>query len=113
MSWQHHFSNSFYGSWSVFPQRIPRWGPGGYDGVVHAALLHTGQVLFITADETTLLWNPNDTTPATFEDPVNQPHLTPDAASGYSVLCSGHSFLSDGQLLVVGGGGYGPHSKAM
>jgi Domain of unknown function (DUF1929)./Glyoxal oxidase N-terminus. len=108
----HHFSNMFYGSWSVFPQSIPRRGPGGYDGVVHAALLHTGKVLFITADETTMLWNPDDTTPATFEDPVNQPHQTPDVMSGYSVLCSGHSFLSDGRLLVVGGGGYGPHSKA-
>ncbi len=108
----HHFSNMFYGSWSVFPQSIPRRGPGGYDGVVHAALLHTGKVLFITADETTMLWNPDDTTPATFEDPLNQPHQTPDAMSGYSVLCSGHSFLSDGRLLVVGGGGYGPHSKA-
>jgi Galactose oxidase-like, Early set domain len=109
---QRFFSSSFYGSWSVFPQPIPRRGPGGYDGVVHAALLHTGKVLFITADETTLLWNPDDATPATFEDPVNQPHLTPDAASGYSVLCGGHSFLSDGRLLVVGGGGYGPHFKA-
>lgn len=107
-----HFSNMFFGSWSVFPQNIPRRGPGGYDGVVHAALLHTGRVLFITADETTLLWNPDDTSPATFEDPVNQPHLIPDAMSGYSVLCGGHSFLSDGRLLVVGGGGYGPHSKA-
>jgi len=108
----HHFSAVFYGSWSVFPQNIPRRGPGGYDGVVHAALLRTGQVLFITADETTLLWNPDDTTPATWENPVNQPHLTPDAASGYSVLCGGHSFLSDGRLLVVGGGGYGHNSKA-
>ena len=107
------FGNIFYGSWSVFPHSIPRRGPGGYDGVVHAALLHTGKVLFITADETTLLWDPTDTTPATFEDPVNQPHLTPDPVSGYSVLCGGHSFLSDGQLLVVGGGGYGPHEKAV
>jgi hypothetical protein len=105
---QQAFSNSFYGSWSVFPQAIPRRGPGGYDGVVHAAMLHSGKVLFITADETTLLWNPNDTTPATFEDPLNQPHLTPDATLGYSVLCGGHAFLSDGQLLVVGGGGSGP-----
>src|SRR3954454_4164540 len=71
------FGNSFYGSWSLFPQSIPRRGPGGYDGVVHAALLHTGRVLFITADETTLLWNPDDSSAATFEDPVNQPHLTP------------------------------------
>ena len=109
----HHFSRMFYGSWSVFPQSIPRRGPGGYDGVVHAALLHTGKVLFITADETSLLWNPEDTTPATFENPVNQPHQTPNAVEGYSVLCSGHSFLSDGKLLVVGGGGYGPHSRAV
>jgi hypothetical protein len=96
------FSNSFYGSWSVFPQAIPRRGPGGYDGVVHAAMLHTGKVLFITADETTLLWNPNDTTPATFEDPLNQPHLTPDAALGYSVLCGGHTFLSEGSCWLSG-----------
>lgn len=32
----HHFSAALYGSWSVFPQNIPRRGPGGYDGVVHA-----------------------------------------------------------------------------
>ena len=109
----HHLSEVFFGTWSVFPQPIPHRGPGTYDGVVHAALLHTGQVLFITADETTLLWNPEDPTPMTFEDPVNQPHLIPDAAEGYSVLCSGHSFLSDGQFLAIGGGGYGPHAKAM
>jgi len=108
----HHFSAMFFGRWSVFPQSIPRRGPGGYDGVVHAALLHTGKVLFITADETTMLWNPDDPTPATFEDPVNQPHQTPDPMSGYSVLCGGHAFLSDGRLLVIGGGGYGPHAKA-
>jgi len=78
----HHFSNMFYGSWSVFLQSIPRRGPGGYDGVVHAALLHTGKVLFITADETTMLWNPDNTTTATFEDPINQPQQTPDVMSG-------------------------------
>lgn len=107
-----HFSDIFYGNWSTFPVDIPRRGPGGYDGIVHAALLHTGKVLFITADETTLLWDPNDTTAATFEDPVNQPHQIPNATEGYSILCGGHSFLSDGRLMVVGGGGYGPNSKA-
>lgn len=100
----HHFSHLFYGSWSVFPQPIPRRGTGGYDGVVHAALLHTGKVLFVTADETTLLWNPADATPATFEDPVNQP--------SYSQLCGHHVFLRDGKLLSVGGGGYGPSPAA-
>lgn len=103
-----HFSNMFYGSWEVFSQRIPRRGPGSYDGVIHAALLHTGKVLFITADETTLLWNPEDTTPATFEDPVNQPHTM----GGYSQLCGHHVFLSDGKLLSMGGGGYGPNPLA-
>jgi hypothetical protein len=101
-----------YGRWSVFPQRIPRRGNGGMDGVVHAGVLHTGKVLFVTADETTLLWNPEDTTAATFENPLNQPDSTPDTTSGYSVLCGGHSFLSDGRLLVAGGGGYGPNPKA-
>lgn len=110
--WFHHFSNQFFGRWTAFPRNIPRRGQGGYDGVIHAAMLHTGKVLFITADQTTLLWNPEDTSPATFEDPLNQPHLIPDAVSGYSVLCGGHSFLSDGRLLVVGGGGYGPHTNA-
>ena len=107
-----HFSKMMYGSWSVFPQNIPRRRTTGYDGVIHAAVLHTGRVLFITADEWTLLWNPEDTTATSFEDPINQPHLIPDAASGYSVLCGGHSFLSDGRLLVAGGGGYGPHTNA-
>lgn len=105
----HHFSDVFYGSWSVFPQNIPRRGPGGSDGVVHAALLNTGKVLFITADETTLLWDPENVTPATFEDPVNQPHTMP---GGYSQLCGHHVFLSDGKLLSLGGGGYGPNSLA-
>lgn len=100
----HRFSRLFFGAWSAFPQPIPRRGTGGYDGVIHAALLHTGEVLFITADETTLLWDPNDTTPATFENPVNQP--------SYSQLCGHHVFLRDGKLLSVGGGGYGPNPAA-
>ncbi len=102
-------SDSLYGRWDTFPQPIPRRGPGGIDGVVHAALCHSGKVLFITADETTVLWDPNNTAPSTFEDPVNQPHTLPD---GYSQLCGHHVFLPDGQLLSVGGGGYGPNPAA-
>jgi hypothetical protein len=103
-------SDSMFGRWDPFPQPIPRRGPGGTDGVVHAALCHTGKVLFITADETTVLWDPNNLAPSTFEDPINQPHLLP---GGHSVLCGHHVFLNDGQLLCVGGGGYGPNPAAV
>jgi len=102
-------SDSLYGRWDTFPQPIPRRGPGGIDGVVHAAMCRTGKVLFITADETTLLWDPNNAAPSTFEDPINQPHTMPD---GYSQLCGHHVFLPDGQLLSIGGGGYGPNPAA-
>jgi len=105
----HLLSDTLYGRWDTFPQPIPRRGPGTIDGVVHAALCHTGKVLFITADETTVLWDPNNTAPSTFEDPVNQPHAMPD---GYSQLCGHHVFLPDGRLLSVGGGGYGPNPAA-
>jgi hypothetical protein len=105
----HFLSDILNGRWDTFPQPIPRRGPGGLDGVVHAALCHTGKVLFITADETTLLWDPNNTAPSTFENPVNQPHTMPD---GYSQLCGHHVFLTDGKLLSVGGGGYGPNPAA-
>lgn len=108
-------SDAVYGRWDVFPQPIPRRGPGSYDGVVHAAMCHTGKVLFITADETTLLWDPNNVAASTFENPVNQPHTmtfpAPDTV-GYSQLCGHHVFLNDGKLLSVGGGGYGPNSLA-
>jgi hypothetical protein len=104
-----HLTHLVKGQWTDFPIDIPRRGPGSYDGVIHAALCHTGKVLFITADETTLLWDPNNTTASTFEDPTNQPHLMP---AGYSQLCGHHVFLSSGKLLSVGGGGYGYNSQA-
>ena len=100
----HLLSDTLYGRWDTFPQPVPRRGPGGIDGVVHAALCHTGKVLFITADETTVLWDPNNTAASTFEDPINQP--------SYSQLCGHHVFLPDGRLLSVGGGGYGPNPVA-
>ena len=54
---KHHLGESNYGEWFNFPQSIPHNGPDqvNRDGVIHAALLHTGNVLFVTADQTTLL----------------------------------------------------------
>lgn len=108
------FSARVRGQWQEFPIDIPRRGNGTMDGVVHAALLkksagNNGRVLFITADQTTLLWDPEDTTASTFSDPANQPHTMPD---GYSQLCGHHVQLADGKLLCVGGGGYSPNSQA-
>jgi len=105
-----HLNHTALGEWDDFPITIPRRGPGNYNGVVHAALCHTGKVLFITADETTMLWDPLNTAATTFEDPTNQPHLMTD---GYSQLCGHHVFLSSGDLLSVGGGGYGSNALAL
>lgn len=104
-----HLTHLSMGHWTDFPVDIPRRGNMSRDGILHAAMCHTGQVLFITADETTLLWDPNNTAASTFEDPTNQPHLMPN---GYSQLCGHHVFLSSGKLLSVGGGGYGYNSQA-
>lgn len=65
-----YFSDAVYGRWSTFPHPIPRRGPGSYDGVVHAALLHNGKVLFITADET-------DTEQRVLEMPYVHDHANP------------------------------------
>ena len=95
-------SDSMFGSWQTLPYIIPRQG-GGSVSIVHAALLHTGKVLFLD-DGPTPIWDPNDEVNPQFEFPVNNPD--------YSLTCSGHSFLSDGKLLVVGGGGFGPTAGA-
>ncbi|MGI9064985.1 MAG: galactose oxidase-like domain-containing protein [Pyrinomonadaceae bacterium] len=69
--------------------------------VVHAAVLRTGWVMFIEAAcrpnslSQTPLWN-------SLNPAFELKHPTPPSDNLY---CSGHSFLSDGRLLVVGGGG--------
>jgi Domain of unknown function (DUF1929)/Galactose oxidase, central domain/Kelch motif len=95
-------SDSVFGSWQTLPYIIPRQG-GGNVSIVHAALLHTGKVLFID-DGPTPIWDPTDELNPQFAFPVNNPD--------YSLTCSGHSFLSTGNLLVVGGGGFGPRVGA-
>src|SRR5919108_4651611 len=61
---------------------------------VHAHLLPTGKVLyspqFGNGDNPTL-WNPSTDT------------NTAAAQAGANIFCSGHAFLSNGQLLVAGG----------
>jgi Domain of unknown function (DUF1929) len=75
--------------------------------VVHAAMLRNGWVLFIEAacrpnsPSLTPLWNSLNSAAAEFKLP------TPPTDNLY---CSGHSFLSDGRLLAVGGGGDSGHT---
>lgn len=95
-------SDAMFGSWQTLPYTIPRPGGGGVS-IVHAALMHTGKVLFLD-DGHTPIWDPSDETNPHFEFPLSNP--------SYSLTCSGHSFLSNGNLLVVGGGGFGPVAGA-
>ena len=88
-----------FGQWStVGPIQDDK---GQVIDVVHAAMLRTGWVMFIEAAcglaaSRTPLWNPFNR--ATVEIKVPAPPTD-------NLYCSGHSFLSDGRLLVVGGGG--------
>ncbi len=96
-----HLSNAAYGEWSTAGS-IPIPATGGVErGVVHAALLRTGKVLFIEAacgvtTSHTPIWDANNR--AAFN--ISSPAPPTD-----NLYCSGHAFLSDGKLLVVGGGG--------
>lgn len=71
--------------------------------IEHAALLRTYRVIFMANDTNTLIWDPsNETTPIYSLLGGATTDLTAN------LLCGGHSFLSDGKLLMVGGGGFGP-----
>lgn len=86
-----------YGNWAV---PVPIDAGNGAVPIMNAALLHTGQVLLIPSGTSTLLWDPDS---GNFEQLSSaQTGLTAN------LFCSGHSFLSDGRLLAVGGGGGGP-----
>lgn len=71
--------------------------------VMHAAMLHTGKVLLIPSNERTVLWDPSAPADMSIE-------IVEGSVSGLTanLFCSGHSFLPDGRLLVVGGGGGAP-----
>ena len=99
-----HFVSAFgaatYGRWDY----LYEMEAGGVDlSIEHAALLRTGEVIFIESGTETILWDPaNEATPLFTVIPSATSGLTAD------LFCSGHVVLSDGKLLVVGGGGGGP-----
>lgn len=93
------FSAAVYGEWeTVYDGLVPDRTP---TRAYHAALLHTGRVLFLpnAYGTDTTLWNPDDADPATAFELLN----AATTGLGNSLVCSGHSFLSDGKLLAAGG----------
>jgi hypothetical protein len=74
--------------------------------VANAALLHTGEVLFLPGHGhggvdvvTSAVWNPASEEIADFTTPP------PDDQVKDALYCCGHAFLADGRLLTIGGGG--------
>lgn len=94
------FGPGTYGRWDY----LYDMEGGGVDlSIEHAALLRTGEVIFLESGTDTILWDPADeVTPQFTVIPGSTTGLTAD------LFCSGHVVLSDGQLLVLGGGGGGP-----
>lgn len=97
-----HFSSATYGDWRD-AGRVTK--DGNTIGVAHAAMLCSGSVLFIEA----ACSDPETKSETPLYDPATE-NITfpapPQVGTEYENLyCSGHSFLSDGKLLVVGGGG--------
>ena len=98
------FGPATYGRWDY----LYDMEAGGVElSIEHAALLRTGEVVFIESGTDTILWDPADEVTPTVYHHSRRPitGLTAD------LFCSGHVFLSDGKLLVVGGGGGGPGSR--
>jgi hypothetical protein len=91
------FSNRQFGNWST---AVPVQVNGVTYPIQNAALLKSGKVLLVPSGTDTVLWDP---VANTFE-------MLPGAQTGLTadLFCSGHSFLSNGKLLVCGGGGGGP-----
>jgi hypothetical protein len=86
---------------SVGPSRFGRWddAAGTIPSVMHAAMMHNGKVLLLTDSTDTVVW-----------DPTGMPEVLSGNVTGLTdiLYCSGNSFLSDGRLLAVGGGGSSP-----
>ena len=88
------------GRWdALYETRLP---DGTAYHVAHAIVVHTGKVLFLPeADsKTTMLWDASDLVNPQFEFMVDQPDEF--------LFCTGHTHMTDGRVLVAGGGGGGP-----
>lgn len=94
------FGDATYGRWDL----LYPLNPGGTPfAIEHAALLRTYKVAFLADGTDTAIWDPSsETTPVMSRLSGATTGLTSN------LVCCGHSFLSDGQLLAIGGGGLGP-----
>jgi hypothetical protein len=94
------FGPAKYGRWDMLYPIAPGGTPFALE---HAALMHTYKVVFLADGTDTAVWDPSDeTTPLISRLSGATTGLISD------VVCSGNAFLSDGQLLAVGGGGLNP-----
>ena len=71
-----------------------KWGPAFATNIlaVHAHLLPTGKVFFWGKSGQARLW-----------DPAHPSAGFVDVTKSYQIYCTGHTFLPDGRLLIVGG----------
>ena len=96
------FGPANYGRWDLLYPLNPGGSPFAIE---HAALLRTYKVVFLADSTDTALWDPSDET-----TPIMSRLTSADTGLTANLVCCGHSFLSDGKLLAVGGGGLGPGS---
>src|SRR5574338_1005930 len=94
------FGPANYGRWDLLYPLNPGGSPFAIE---HAALLRTFKVVFLADSTDTALWDLSDETP-----PIMSRLTGADTGLAANLVCCGHSFLSDGKLLAVGGGGLEP-----
>ena len=75
------------------PSAVGQWSAAQNWSIVsvHTILLPTGKVMFYPYNDDPRLW-----------DPANG-SITLLPKVGYNIFCTGHSFLSDGRVLITGG----------
>lgn len=90
--WVAYFGPRVFGRWDELPVNTG-------EPIMHAALLRTGKVVMLPSGTDTVIW-----------DPAAGVSIRPGATTGLTadLFCSGHSFLADGTLFAVGGGGGSP-----